>query len=288
MSRVLVGIVLLSAAVLGQATPAFEVASIRPASEQVTQVTAGVRIAGSQVRVTGVSLKDYIVFAYGVRPQQIDGPDWLGQLRFDLAATIPAGESAEQFSDMMKTLLADRFHMKMHRESREFPVYALGVAKGGAKIQPAKAAPAPAEATEKAPAVNVAASGSGAGVAADLGGGSSFAFGNNRLEAKKVTMTSFADLLTRFVDRAVIDQTGLAGDYDVSLDIAPEDYMGLMIRSAVNAGVTLPPQALRMLDNANTDPLSGPLQNVGLTLESRKAPLDVIVVDSIAKTPTEN
>ena len=56
----------------------------------------------------------------------------------------------------------------------------------------------------------------------------------------------------------------------------------------INAGVTLPPQALRVLDGANADPLSGPLRDVGLTLESGKAPLSVVVVDTISKTPTEN
>lgn len=64
--------------------------------------------------------------------------------------------------------------------------------------------------------------------------------------------------------------------------------MPLMVRSGVNAGVAFPPQALRLLDGANADPLSGPLRDVGMTLESRKAPLDVVVVDSIARTPTEN
>jgi uncharacterized protein (TIGR03435 family) len=103
-----------------------------------------------------------------------------------------------------------------------------------------------------------------------------------------MTMASFAETLTRFVDRPVLDQTGLTGEYDVVLNIAPEDYMPLMIRSGVNAGVALPPQALRLLDGANTDPLSGPLRDVGLTLESRKAPLEVVVVDTISKTPTEN
>jgi len=103
-----------------------------------------------------------------------------------------------------------------------------------------------------------------------------------------MTMFQFAEVLTRFVDRPVIDRTALTGSYDVVLDIAPEDYLAVMIRSAVNAGVTLPPQALRVMDNANTDPLSGPLRDVGLTLESRRAPLSVVVVDAISKTPTEN
>jgi uncharacterized protein (TIGR03435 family) len=292
MSRMLIGVLLLTAVVSAQAGPTFEVASIRPSSEQVTQVTAGVRIAGSQVRFVGLPLKEYIVNAFGVKPQQIVGPDWLGQgdQRFDLAATIPAGGSAEQLPEMLQALLADRFQMKMHRESREFPVYALGVAKGGPTFQPSKP-PEPAAAAaagEKPPPVNVVATGTNSGTSIDLGGGSSVAFGNNQLVVRKMTMATFAELLTRFVDRAVVDQTGLAGDYDIVIDIAPEDFQGLMIRSAVNAGVALPPQALRMLDNANTDPLSGPLRNVGLTLESRRAPLDVIVVDSIAKTPTEN
>ena len=92
----------------------------------------------------------------------------------------------------------------------------------------------------------------------------------------------------RFVDRAVINQTGLTGAYDIVLNIAPDDFAPLIIRSAINAGVTLPLQALRLLDNANADPLSGPLRDVGLTLESRKAPLKVVVVDAISRTPTEN
>jgi uncharacterized protein (TIGR03435 family) len=287
MTRSIVCFLLLSAITFAQVPTTFEVASIRPSSEQATQVSAGLRVAGSQVRVTGMSLKDYIGMAYGVKPQQIEGPDWIGQARFDLAATIPAGGSSAQLEQMFQSLLAERFKMTMHRETKEFPVYALGVAKGGAKIQPSAASPEPVT-TEKQPEVNVAAGGSSAGVGADLGGGSSFMLGNNRLEVKKLAMTDFAEVLTRFVDRAVINETGLTGRYDIVLELAPEDYMPVMIRSAVNSGVVLPPQALRMLDGANADPFSNPLRNVGLTLESRKAPLDVIVVDAIAKTPTEN
>jgi uncharacterized protein (TIGR03435 family) len=287
MNRCLIGVLLLSAVTFAQAPPAFEVASIRPSSEQLTQVSAGLRVAGSQVRVTGMSLKDYIGMAYGVKPQQIVGPDWLGQARFDLAATIPADGSSAQLEVMLQSLLADRFKMTVHREQKEFPVYALGVARGGAKLQPSAASPEPVTG-EKQPEVNVAAGGSSAGVGADLGGGSSFMLGNNRLEVKKLTMTDYAEVLTRFVDRAVINETGLTGQYDVTLELAPEDYMPVIIRSGINAGVVLPPQALRLLDGANADPFSNPLRTVGLTLESRKAPLDVIVVDAIAKTPTEN
>ncbi len=288
MSRVVIGIFLLAAVVSSQSAATFEVASIRPSSEQINQASAGMRVAGAQVHLTGMSLKDYVGIAYGVKPQQIAGPDWLGQQRFDLAATIPAGSSVAQVPQMMRALLAERFQMTMHRETREFPVYVLGVAKGGARFQPSPAPVAKPETDEKPPAVNVAASGAGNGVAVDLGGGSTFALGNNRLEVHRMTMASFAETLTRFVDRAVLDQTGMVGVYDVVLNIPPDDYLPLLVRSGVNAGVTLPPQALRLLDGANSDPLSGPLRDVGLTLESRKSPLEVIVVDSMAKTPTEN
>ena len=97
------------------------------------------RIAGAQVRFVSMSLKDYIGTAYGVRPQQIGGPDWLGQERFDLAATIPSDGSAVQLPQMMRAMLADRFKMTMHRERREFPVYELRLAKDGPTFQPSTA-----------------------------------------------------------------------------------------------------------------------------------------------------
>ena len=288
MRRAVVCVLLLSAVVYGQASPTFEVASIRSSSPQTNDVRAGVRIAGAQVRLVSMSLKDYIGMAYGVTPQQIIGPDWLGQERFDLAATIPDGGSPAQIPVMMRALLADRFRMTMHSEEREFPVYVLGLAKGGPTLQPSTVvAPAP-ETGEKPPLVNVTAAAGPNGVAIDLGDGSSFSYGNNRLEMRKMTMIAVAEMLTRFVDRAVINHTGLTSTYDIVLNIAPDDFTPLIIRSAINAGVTLPPQALRLLDNANTDPLSGPLQDAGLTLESRKAPLHVVVVDAISRTPTEN
>ena len=292
MSRVLVCLVLLCAAVAAQTpaqdSPTFEVASIRPASAQTNDVRAGVRIAGTQVRFVSMSLRDLIGTAYGVKPQQIIGPDWLGQERFDLAATIPAGSSVAQLSQMMRSLLASRFAMTMHAEQREFPVYVLGLTKDGPKFQESAAPVSAPETGEKRPLVDVTATGSANGVSIDLGGGSSFTYGNNQFVIRRMTMASVAEMLTRFVDRAVLDQTHLAGTYDLVLNIAPEDFTPLIVRSAINAGVTLPPQALRVLDNANADPLSGPLRDVGLTLDSRRAPLEVVVVDAISKTPTEN
>jgi uncharacterized protein (TIGR03435 family) len=283
--HVVLGSLILTTAVFAQTRPAFEVASIRPSSEQQDQVTAGVRITGSQVRVGRMSVKDYLGMAYRVKPQQIEGPDWLGQQRFEVAATIPDGAPLAQVPEMFQTLLAERFQLKVHRESKEFPVYVLGVAASGLRV---KESPADASDAPPAAAVNVTAGGSAAGVNIDFGRGSSFTLGNNRVEIKKMTMAAVAEALTRFFDRPVVDMTGVTGRYDMTLDLTPEDYMGLLLRSAVNAGVVLPPQALRMLEGASSDPLTGPLRDAGLTLQSRKSALDVIVVDSISKTPTEN
>ena len=74
----------------------------------------------------------------------------------------------------------------------------------------------------------------------------------------------------------------------MTIDLSPEDYSASLIRAALNQGIVLPPQALRVLDFGSRDPFSGPLQKFGLMLDAQKAMLDVIVVDSMRKTPLEN
>src|SRR5262249_11878874 len=140
-----------------------EVASIKPAADaQQAQVAAGLHIDGSQVRITYLSLKDYIGMAYAVRPNQIVGPDWLGSQRFDIAAKIPEGAQQADVPDMLKVLLSDRFQLKTHREMKEFPVYVLEVAKTGAKLTESAADPN-ADSADRG-AVNVAAGGNSNGV----------------------------------------------------------------------------------------------------------------------------
>jgi len=101
-------------------------------------------------------------------------------------------------------------------------------------------------------------------------------------------MVAFADTLARFVDRPVVDFTDLKGTYDFTVSFTPEDFRAMMIRAAINAGVTLPPEALRLLEGVSDEGLFAAVQTLGLKLESRKAPLEVLVIDSIRKTPTEN
>ena len=176
--------------------------------------------------------------------------------------------------------------MKIHREKKEFPVYVLEVAKGGLKLHETPET----EADKVDPSAPFSATGTGSaqGVAVDLGRGASYTFGNNRFEAKRLHLADVAGTLERFLDRPVVDQTGLSGRYDFGLDVTEEDFRVMMVRAAVNSGVTLPPQALRILDAGAPASLFDSAEKLGLKLNGRKAPLDVIVIDSVRKTPTDN
>jgi uncharacterized protein (TIGR03435 family) len=285
MLRGIIVLLLSVVSAFGQARKEFEVASIRSVGDlPVNEVTAGVRIDGSQVRISALSLRDYIGIAFEKRINQIVGPDWLGSQRFDISAKIPDGGKTEDVDEMLQSLLTERFGMKVHIEMREFPVYALEVAKSGLKVTPV----APNDSFSRGGGVNVAAGGSASGVVINLGDGSLFTLGSSSVQTKKLSMPTFADMLTRFMDRPVVDMTNVKGAYDLDLPVTPEDRIVMMIRSAVSAGVVLPPQALALLDGGSSDSLSSSLNKVGLTLEGRRAPLEVIVVDQIQKTPTEN
>jgi uncharacterized protein (TIGR03435 family) len=285
MTRVLLALLITAVVAFGQARKEFEVASIRVATEQpLNAVAVGLQVDGSQVRISYLSLKDYISIAYQVGLNQIIGPDWLGSQRFDIAGKLPDGASRTDVNEMLQALLAERFRLKAYREMKEFPIYALEVAKTGFKATQT----ATADVVETADAVNVAAGGTAAGVAISFGEGSSFALGTSSFEVKKLSMRIMADMLTRFLDRPVVDMTNLKGGYDLVLPIAPEERMPMLIRSAVAAGVILPPQALALLDGSSMGSLMDSMKKVGLSLEARRAPLEVIVVDSMQKTPSEN
>lgn len=101
-------------------------------------------------------------------------------------------------------------------------------------------------------------------------------------------MATLAAILERFVDRPIVDMTELKGSYDLALDVTQEDYRAMLIHAAVAAGVTLPPEAMRLLDSASLASLFDALQKVGLKLDASKAPLDLLVIDEARKTPTDN
>jgi uncharacterized protein (TIGR03435 family) len=263
--------------------PSFEVASIRPSPEGPPAAgAAGVHITKEQVHFAYLSLRDYLSIAFTIPIQRISAPEWINSTRFDIGATFPGGATPEQFPKMIESLLRTRFKLQAHMESKESPVFTLEVASSGSKL-----VRVPDDAPSDAP-FSVTSSGGTDGVTADLGNGASLVFNNKQFEARKVTMRILVETLSRFMDRPILDLTKLEGRFNVTFAMAQEDYMPMLVRSAVNAGITLPPQAMALLDAPSIGSVESGLKSLGLVLEARRAPLDLLVVDSIEKAPTEN
>jgi uncharacterized protein (TIGR03435 family) len=283
---------LASVAGIGQTPPPrleFDVASVKaaPPPAGTEQINVGVQVDDAQVHCSNCSLKECIRIAYRLKDYQVSGPDWLSE-RLQVDAKLPAGAKREQVPEMMQALLADRFGMRAHRETKELPVYAIVVGKGGLKMKESPPDPDADSAAAASAPVNVTGSGGRGGVSINLGGGSYYAFANNKFEAKKMTMAVLADSLTRYMDRPVVDVTGLTGKYDLTLQLTPQDYIAMLIRSAVGVGVSLPPEALKYLEGASDESLFSAMEALGLNLQPRKAPLEMLVVDQISKAPTAN
>jgi uncharacterized protein (TIGR03435 family) len=269
------------------AHPEFEVASVKPSADSETpmgNVNRGLHIDGAMVSFNGMPLRWYLHYAYTVKETQVTGPEWLTSARFDVVAKLPQGATREQIPAMVQALLADRFKLTLHKESKEFSVFALVVAKGGIKMKESPLDPDTEEGPGKAN-VDVSVVGGDRGATVNLGKGASVAFEGQRLVAKKVTMAYLADSLARFEDRPVVDMTNLAGTYDCTLEYNLDDVRALILSSAP-PGTPLPPRQADV--GETTVSLNSSLAAAGLKLEPRKAPLDILVVDHIEKTPTAN
>jgi uncharacterized protein (TIGR03435 family) len=303
----------LPAAALAQAAaPAFEVASIKPAGQiNPARIAAGAMRIGMTVDAGRVdigffSLADLIRTAYRVKPYQISGPSWLNADRFNIQAKIPEGVSKDLVPEMLQALLAERFNLKFHRENKELGVYALVAGKNGPKLKPAEPEPeAPAEAPKGALTIGqgpnqVQVSGSmqgGRGLSiagGGRGGTTRMVPGENgglRMEASKMAMPAFAEMLSRFVDRPVVDMTDLKGDYQVGIDISMEEIRGVARMAGLNslAGVVDPTTPIKApVDGSEPTSIFTSIQKLGLKLEPRKAPAEMVVIDSVDKAPTEN
>ncbi|HJZ95373.1 MAG TPA: TIGR03435 family protein [Candidatus Solibacter sp.] len=263
----------------------FEVASIKQSGPITPQNASsiGVHIDGALVSFRFLSLQDYIIAAYNIKKHQLAGPDWLSTERFDIQAKIPAGlpqeNMIEKRREMLRSLLEDRFKMKFHRETREMPVYALVVNKGGHKMTEQQVDP---DATAPDRPVDVTVKAGNNGTTVSLPGGASIVYGFLTLEAKKVKMDGLADNLARFVDRPVIEDTGLKGAYDFKLEFNVDELKSLMRTSGSD------PNMLQGVPEHMGTSILTSLQSLGLKLESRKAPMEVLVVDKMEKLPTDN
>jgi uncharacterized protein (TIGR03435 family) len=266
----------------------FEVASIKPSAPDAPGQVIGLHIDGAMVRYSALSLKLYLGMAYNLKNYEISTPDWMASDRWDITAKLPDGSDPKQIPKMLQELLRDRFQMKMHRETKEFPVYGLIIGKGELKLKESPADPAEEAGESPKASLNVAAGGTGAGTIVTYGNGSFFTLGNNKFEGKKLSMGIIAAALARFADRPVLDMTDLKRNYDFTMEFSAEDFRAMMIRATVAQGSVVSPEVLKLAEASSGDTLFNAVEKLGLKLEPRKAPIEMLVIDQALKTPTEN
>jgi uncharacterized protein (TIGR03435 family) len=254
LTRGLAGALLAGAVVLAQQQPSpsrldseFDAASIKPNHSGSGRTTMSMPAIGT-FRAENVPLRELIVEAYRVRRFQVEsGIDWLDGDRFDVTARTAEGAAQNQMHVMLQTLLADRFGLAMHRETRERPVYALVVARddGG-----------PSAALQKSSCTE------------QCGLNGNTTNGVVTLVAKGQPLRRLADWLGDRADRLVIDRSGLSGSYDFELHFTRDEALE---RKDLPAGSPALPTALR--------------EQLGLKFESARGPVEFLVIDH-ASRPT--
>jgi uncharacterized protein (TIGR03435 family) len=273
-------------------SPTFEVAVIKPSLPMAQTIPllregklkAGMSIDKARVDMGFVTITDLIVEAYKVKPPQISGPDWLSMERFDIQAKLPDGASEDQVSQMVRAMLAERFGMKTHTESRERSAYALVVGKNGARLPPSTLPPDP----EPAKGLTTLTPSAGGTVTSSGGpaGPTRMTMGPNGIQIVmlKAQISGLADLLSSILGKLVVDRTGLTGYYQIALDIPQEDVQNVaralgMGGQAAAIGVPTDPGGSSMFQA---------IEKFGLRLDSGKEQIETLIVDRIEKLPTPN
>jgi len=237
------------------ASPEFEVATIKPSNPDTQG--RGFRVRGREFSTINTTLSSLLTFAYGLHPKQIVGaPAWVDTDKFDITAQPdqPGRPNDKQWKAMLQKLLTERFQLTFHHDKKELSVYALEAAKSGSKLVKSQGDP--------------------------NGLPSMFFRGLGNLPAANATMQDFAGLLQSAVlDRPVVDQTGLTGRFDFTLNWTPDESQ------FVGMGIKVPPPS----DKPDAPPglFTAVQEQLGLKLEATKAPVDVIVIDKVEK-PSAN
>jgi uncharacterized protein (TIGR03435 family) len=252
------------------AATAFEVASVKPNKAGDGRVMIGLQ-PGGRFNATNVPLRLLLRQAFNVQEFQLVGaPDWAGSDRFDVVAKAPDGDfNADVMRPMLRSLLAERFHLAVHNETRDMPVYALVKARADGRLGP-NMMPA---------AVDCAAMrgrrGGGPPPAPPQPGQKmecGFMIGPGRMNAGGMGTTNLAQSLSPLVGRIVLDKTDLTGSYDFELTYSPEGLAGLP--PLLNGG---PPPV-----DPNAPTIFTALQEqLGLKLDSQRGAVDVVVIDRV-------
>jgi uncharacterized protein (TIGR03435 family) len=234
--------------------------------------------------VTNYPLRGLIQFAYQLQGFQVDGgPGWISSDRFDIVAKaegdpppVPPGGPPDEMMLMLRTLLAERFKLAMHKETRELPVYALVIARADGKLGPrlhqsstdcqSLLTPRPGGPPPVAPAP-------GARPLCGLRGGPA------SLTAGGFPLSQLASALSQRLQRVVVDRTGLTGNFDFDLTFAPDQIPKEL------QGPDAPPSP--PIDPNAPSIFTALQEQLGLKLDSQKGPVEVSVIDRVER-PTED
>jgi len=235
---------------------AFEAASMKVAAGGPRKTA----VQNDRLDFANVSLRDLILHAYRIEAYQLSGPSWMANQTYNIIAKLPAGAPHNQIPEMLQTLLEERLKLKVHHQSKEMAVYALLVAKGGPRLKKAEDSTSPALAgtwqMRMADSTTV------------------------HVVIPRASMLTLTRFLTTMTHRPVLDQTAIDGEYDIELDgkVTPVEAPP----QSDSAAPPLPPPPPTSMD------VTKGVQGLGLRLEARRAPADLLVVDSADKTPAGN
>jgi len=229
-------------ALLAQQKLSFEAASVKKAESGTPpgDVARNMDDSPGHFAMHNVPLRFALEWAYDLKDYQIQAPGWVaGEERYEIVATAP-GATAGQMQQMLRTLIDERFDMKSHWETKDTQCYVLAAGKGAPKLTPSEGPPS-------------------------LGGGAKGAEFHNQ------PVSRFTFLLTRRLDRPVLDETGLKGTYTFTVDLSGLGFGGR------------PPE-----DTGAPSIFSTVQSDLGLKLDSARRPVKMLVVDSANKVPTAN
>ena len=278
-------------------SPAFDVASVKPSNPNPTGPMGAVPLvlpALGRLTAQNVTLRMLVMAAYQKQPFELaGGPPWQNADTFDInARTEDASLTPDQLLERLKTLLADRFQLKVHTETREVPIFALVLARGdgklGPKIKPT-ADTCPDFKAQQQQQLEALAKGGIQALAATVGKpGESRPCavsprpstpGSIGLHVSGQSMSTLAIILTQLTGRPVVDKTGLTGAYDFDLTIGLQTLMQLY----AEMGITVPPLPAGLPEGPSL--MTQLQEDLGLKLDSQRGPGDVLVIDS-AERPT--
>jgi uncharacterized protein (TIGR03435 family) len=250
----------------------FDVASIEANNSGTREVKIGASSPGT-FNAENVWLRFVIQLAWNVKDFQVlGGPGWAASERYDINAKTATGATFEQMKPMIQALLEDRFHLALHPENRELPVYELTTAKGGVKLQASQAG----SCVTRDSAFGLPATGQ---KPPDFCG--NMTMSPRSIAGNGISMQQIATALSNALRRTVVDKTGLTGVFDVHVEwTADQSTPGLLAPG-------LAPVANEPPADAGGSLFTVIQEQLGLRLQSGKAPVEVLVIDH-AERPGAN